>query len=73
MIARAVHAAESTFSKHCAPVFAALLARLLKPQWPCAAERQRIERDFAAPTGGNASGWSGLHVFHAARGERVRL
>lgn len=60
VIARAVDVAESTFSKHCAPVVAALLAGLPKPEWPGAAERKRIGRDFAALTGGNASGWSGL-------------
>lgn len=63
VIARAVDVAESTFSKHCAPVVAALLAGLPKPEWPGAAERQGIGREFAALTIGNASGWSGLYVY----------
>jgi len=61
VIARAVDVAESTFSKHCAPVIDAMLAGLPKPQWPGCAERQEIARDFARLTGGNTVGWKGLY------------
>lgn len=70
VIARAVDVAESTFSKHCAPVVAAMLADLPKPVWPDVAERRQIGRDFARLTGGNASGWAGLYVNHVARWKR---
>lgn len=68
VVARAVDVAESTFSKHCAPVIAALIAGLPKPHWPSAAERRQIGHDFARLTGGNATGWSGLYVLCPCQG-----
>jgi len=60
--ARAVDVAESTFSKHCAPVIDAMLAGPPKPDWPGCAERREISQDFARMTGGNAAGRKGLYV-----------
>ena len=62
VVSRTVAVAESTFSKHCAPVIHAILAGLPKPEWPGCAERQEISRDFTRLTGGNAVGWKGLYV-----------
>lgn len=70
--ARAVDVAESTFSKDCEPVVAAMLADLPKPVWPCAADRQLIGRYFTQLTGGNASGWDGLYVTDACHEKRNR-
>jgi len=51
VVARTVDVAESTFSKHCAPVIHAMLAGLPKPEWPGCAERQDNSRDFCSDNG----------------------
>jgi len=62
VVSRAVDVVESTFSKHCEPVFDALLAGLPKPDWPGPAGREHISSDFAQLTGGNPVRWKGLYV-----------
>lgn len=71
MIARAVVVAETTTSKHRAPVVAAILADLAQPEWPNAAERERIRGDVAQLTGGKVTGLSGLYASLAALGKMV--
>lgn len=72
VIALAVDIAESTCSKHYAPVIDAILPALAKRKWPTAGERIRIGDDLAHMTGGNGTGWSGLYVFERSVGLRDR-
>lgn len=65
VIARVVNVAESTFSNHCAPAIAAIIACHPKPDWPTAAKRHQIAHDFVRLTGGNVVGWSGLYVLYS--------